>query len=122
MPPPPPLPRTPPLPPLRRRIGRSGRRRHHAERLSLPRHQPEQQAAHPEAALTLTGPDGFYVSAWSAKTDWGGNNPSFEWDIYGGKHFDLDGTDLNVEAYEYAYPDANVFGGAAASYFEGIFS
>ena len=53
----------------------------------------------PEAALTLTGPDGFYVSAWSAKTNWGGNNPSYELDLYGGKHFDLGGTDLNVVAY-----------------------
>ena len=55
--------------------------------------------ASPEATLTLTGPDGFYVSAWSAKTNWGGNNPSFELDLYGGKHFDLGGTDLNLVAY-----------------------
>src|SRR5665213_4177577 len=50
-------------------------------------------------------------------------NPGVEWDIYGGKHFDLGGTDLNVEAYEYAYPDAKLLPGqAAASYFEGIFT
>jgi len=71
----------------------------------------------PEAALTLTGPDGFYVSAWSAKTNWGGNNPSFELDLYGGKHFDLGGTDLNIVAYYYSYPDFKTLG-AAASYYE----
>jgi uncharacterized protein (TIGR02001 family) len=71
----------------------------------------------PEAALTLSGPDGFYISAWSAKTNWGGNNPSFELDLYGGKHFDLGGTDLNLVAYYYSYPDAK-FPGTAASYYE----
>jgi uncharacterized protein (TIGR02001 family) len=72
----------------------------------------------PEASLTLTGPDGFYVSAWSAKTNWGGNNPSFELDLYGGKHFDLGGTDLNVVAYYYSYPDFKAGTGPAASYYE----
>ncbi len=71
----------------------------------------------PEASLTLTGPDGFYVSAWSAKTNWGGNNPSYELDLYGGKHFDLGGTDLNVVAYYYSYPDFKTLG-SAASYYE----
>jgi len=74
--------------------------------------------ATPEAALTLTGPDGFYVSAWSAKTNWGGNNPSYELDLYGGKHFDLGGTDLNVVAYYYSYPDFRAGTGPAASYYE----
>jgi uncharacterized protein (TIGR02001 family) len=72
----------------------------------------------PEAALTLTGPDGFYVSAWSAKTNWGGNNPSYELDLYGGKHFDLGGTDLNVVAYYYSYPDYSPGTGKPASYYE----
>ena len=57
--------------------------------------------------MTLTGPDGFYASLWTSKTNWGGNNPSFELDEYVGKHTDLWGTDLNVEAYLYSYPDFN---------------
>ncbi len=80
----------------------------------------------PQGSLNLTGPDGFYIGTWMSQINWQldskNENPGVEWDIYGGKHFDLDGTDLNVEAYEYAYPDANTFGGAAASYFEGIFT
>ena len=73
----------------------------------------------PEAALNLTGPDGFYAGVWSAKINWGGNNPSIETDIFGGKHFDLGGTDLNVEAYYYSYPDYRTTT-AAASYYETI--
>ena len=81
----------------------------------------------PQGSLNLTGPDGFYVGTWLSKINWQLNgtndNPGVEWDIYGGKHFDLDGTDLNVEAYEYAYPDATIIKGTpAASYFEGIFT
>ena len=82
----------------------------------------------PQGALNLTGPDGWYVGTWMSQINWqvGKNeNPGIEWDIYGGKHFDLGGTDLNVEAYEYAYPDYNttyVAGKPAASYFEGIFT
>ena len=79
----------------------------------------------PQGALNITGPDGFYVGTWVSQINWQvgvNNNPRIEWDIYGGKHFDLGGTDLNVEAYEYAYPEYNTFGGAAASYFEGIFT
>ena len=81
----------------------------------------------PQGSLNLTGPDGFYIGSWVSQINWQLNdineNPSIEWDIYAGKHFDLGGTDLNVEAYEYAYPDANTgIGGPAASYFEGIFT
>ena len=80
----------------------------------------------PQGALNLTGPDGWYVGAWASQINWQlngiNNNPDVELDVYGGKHFDLGGTDLNVEAYEYAYPDANVGKGPAASYFEGIFT
>ena len=79
----------------------------------------------PQGALNLTGPDGWYVGTWASQINWQrgtNNNPSIEWDIYGGKHFDLSGTDLNVEAYEYAYPEANVGNTPAASYFEGIFT
>jgi uncharacterized protein (TIGR02001 family) len=73
----------------------------------------------PEGSINWSGPMGFYAGTWLAKVDWGGNNPSFEMDIYGGKHFDLDGTDLNGEAYYYTYPDASFFG-TKASYFEMI--
>jgi uncharacterized protein (TIGR02001 family) len=80
----------------------------------------------PQGALNLTGPDGFYVGTWVSQINWQvneNNNPRIEWDIYAGKHFDLgDSTDFNVEAYEYAYPEFNAFGGPAASYFEGIFT
>lgn len=71
----------------------------------------------PEASVNWTGPYGFYAGTWTAKTDWGGNQPSYEVDFFGGKHFDLGGTDLNVEAYYYAYPDYNI-AGPKASYFE----
>jgi uncharacterized protein (TIGR02001 family) len=72
----------------------------------------------PSAGLTWNLPEGFYVSGWTSKTNWGGNNPSFEVDLYGGKHFDLGGTDLNVMAYYYAYPDFR--GPVTASYYETI--
>ncbi|MGZ5835092.1 MAG: TorF family putative porin [Xanthobacteraceae bacterium] len=84
----------------------------------------------PQASVNWAGPDGFYAGTWISKTNWDGfaghdgNTPSFELDIYGGKHFDLGGTDLNVEAYYYSYPDAQplAFGTTkVASYFEGIF-
>jgi uncharacterized protein (TIGR02001 family) len=73
----------------------------------------------PEASVTLTGPDGFYFSTWEAKVNWGGNDPSYEADFYAGKHTDLGGTDLNIEAYYYSYPDAK-FPGTTASYYETI--
>ncbi len=80
----------------------------------------------PQGALNITGPDGFYVGTWTSQINWqagANNNPRIEWDIYGGKHFDLgDSWDFNVEAYEYAYPEYTTFGGPAASYFEGIFT
>jgi uncharacterized protein (TIGR02001 family) len=87
----------------------------------------------PEASINWSGPDGFYAGTWVAKTNWTGQatapfvqaTPTFEADFYAGKHFDLDGTDLNVEAYYYSYPDANhsnfILGTATASFFEGIF-
>ncbi|HEY4943496.1 MAG TPA: TorF family putative porin [Rhizomicrobium sp.] len=89
----------------------------------------------PQASLNLSITGGFYAGVWASKTNWTGGSfiggqPSFELDIYGGKHFDLGGTDLNVEAYYYSYPDynptvASVIIGVPptvkASYFEGIF-
>ncbi len=80
-----------------------------------------------QASINWSGPDGFYAGTWVSKVDWTGaftpfSNPTVEVDLYGGKHFDLDGTDLNVEAYYYAYPDANsaFWAPEGASYFEGI--
>ena len=75
----------------------------------------------PQGTLTLTGPEGFYIGAWSSKTNWGGNIPSYEVDVYGGKHTDLWGTDLNLEAYYYSYPDAKgIPPTISASYYETI--
>jgi len=75
----------------------------------------------PEGSVNWAGPLGFYAGTWLAKTDWGSNNPSFEMDVYGGKHFNLEGSDLNVEAYYYSYPDARS-AGTKASYFETIWA
>ena len=75
-------------------------------------------ATTPEGSLNWSGFEGFYAGTWVAQVDWGGHNPNFEVDVYGGKHFDLDGSDLNVEAYYYSYPDYRSNGGPAASYFE----
>ncbi|HUO98759.1 MAG TPA: TorF family putative porin [Rhizomicrobium sp.] len=69
----------------------------------------------PEGSINWSGPMGFYAGTWVAKTNWSGvaysptdgASPTVEVDLYGGKHFDLDGTDLNIEAYYYSYPDAN---------------
>jgi uncharacterized protein (TIGR02001 family) len=73
----------------------------------------------PEASLNIMGPLGFYAGTWEAGTNWDGHgDPSYEADFYAGKHTDLSGTDLNVEAYYYSYPDAHF--GAAASYYETI--
>ena len=81
----------------------------------------------PEATLNVSGPEGFYAGTWWAKTDWGvlrpsggANNPSMEADFYAGKHTDLWGTDLNVEAYYYAYPDYHSGAVPNASFFEMI--
>ncbi len=78
----------------------------------------------PQGSLNWSGPDGFYVGTWLSTTNWTApapSDPNFEMDIYGGKHTDLGGTDLNVEAYYYSYPDYNnTFGPKAASYYETI--
>jgi len=74
-------------------------------------------AVTPEGSLNWSGPDGFYLGTWAAQVDWGGHNPNVEVDIYGGKHFDLGGTDLNIEGYYYSYPEAK-FPGTVASYYE----
>ena len=73
-----------------------------------------------EGSLNWAGPDGLLCRHLACQDELGRrNNPSFEMDIYGGKHFDLDGTDLNVEAYYYSYPE-NSLPGPAASYYETI--
>lgn len=68
----------------------------------------------PQGAIEWTGNYGFYAGSWASKVNFNDgpsgsgvarHNTGIEWDIYGGKHFDLGGTDLNVEAYYYAYPD-----------------
>ena len=61
----------------------------------------------PQGSVTLTGPEGFYVSAWASQVDFdptSSNNPHVELDIYGGKHTDLWGVDWNFMPYYYAYP------------------
>ncbi|MBV9045475.1 MAG: hypothetical protein JO294_10150 [Alphaproteobacteria bacterium] len=72
----------------------------------------------PQGSINATIDDGWYVGAWASKINWVFTTTSYELDLYGGKHFDLGGTDLNLEAYYYAYPDNP--GGVSASYFEGI--
>ena len=82
----------------------------------------DSKEATPQGSINWAGPSGFYAGTWLSKANWDGhNNPSFETDLYAGKHTDLDGTDLNIEAYYYTYPDANkVALGATASYYETI--
>jgi len=51
-----------------------------------------------QATLNVTGPEGFYIGTWASKINWDDfNTPSLEVDVYGGKHTDLWGTDLNTE-------------------------
>ncbi|HKQ10309.1 MAG TPA: TorF family putative porin [Rhizomicrobium sp.] len=75
----------------------------------------------PQGSVTLTGPEGFYVSAWASQVDFdptSSGNPHVELDIYGGKHTDLWGVDWNFMPYYYAYPSENYGTGPTASYFE----
>ena len=76
----------------------------------------------PQGSVNWSGPEGFYAGTWLSKVNWGipDNNPSLEMDLYVGKHTDLGGTDLNVEAYYYSYPEYDAFGGPKASYYETI--
>src|SRR5262245_276847 len=73
----------------------------------------------PQGSLTVSGPEGFYVSAWASQVDFtpgGSNAPEVELDIYGGKHTDLWGVDWNFMPYYYSYPSEP--GGYNADYFE----
>lgn len=62
--------------------------------------------------------DGWYVGTWDSGIDFNDGRSDIEMDFYGGKHIDLDGTDLNVEAYYYFYP--NQPAGANYSFYETI--
>jgi len=75
----------------------------------------------PQGSLTLTGPEGFYVSAWASTVDFdptNSGNPYVEVDIYGGKHTDLWGVDWNFMPYYYSYPGEKYGAGPNADYFE----
>ena len=77
----------------------------------------------PQGSLTLTGPEGFYISAWGSSVDFDpgkSGNPYMELDIYGGKHTDLWGyADWNFMPYYYAYPAADIpVGATKPDYFE----
>lgn len=75
--------------------------------------------ATPQGSVAWSSQDGFYASTWLSEVDWTGKGHAFlEADLYAGKHFDIDGSDLDAEAYYYSYPG---HGGLAANYFEGIF-
>ncbi len=88
----------------------------------------------PEASLNWTGPEGLYAGTWLAKVNFQSpvgdgtsisDHTSLETDVYGGKHTDLWGTDLNIEAYLYTYPDHNIATNITGShwhdtYFEAI--
>lgn len=71
-----------------------------------------------QGTINLSLDGGWYAGVWASNINWVFTTTSVEVDIYGGKHFDLGGTDLNIEAYYYAYPDNP--GSVSASYFEGI--
>jgi uncharacterized protein (TIGR02001 family) len=84
-----------------------------------------------QASLNYTAPiGGWYFGTWASKINFNDgpsgagsahHNTSVEWDLYGGKHFDLGGSDLNVEAIYYSYPDHEGYPGSANySYVEGI--
>ena len=73
----------------------------------------------PQGSLTLSGPEGFYISTWASTVDFdptNSGNPYVEVDIYGGKHTDLWGVDWNFMPYYYSYPSEP--GGYNADYFE----
>lgn len=83
----------------------------------------------PQATLNYSGPDGWYLGTFLSKINFNDgpsgayvshHNTSLEWDIYGGKHFDLDGTGLTLQALYYAYPEHDGLPGTARlSFFEG---
>jgi uncharacterized protein (TIGR02001 family) len=59
-----------------------------------------------QASLYLWRPDNFYAGVWATEVDFllpGG--PTFEIDVYGGKHFDVGDTRLTVEAMYTSFPD-----------------
>jgi uncharacterized protein (TIGR02001 family) len=73
-----------------------------------------------QGSLNWSGPEGFYAGTWLAKVNFY-DGTSLEDDVYVGKHTDLWGTDLNVEAYYYTYPDHSIKAtGWHDSYYETI--
>ncbi|HSZ74955.1 MAG TPA: TorF family putative porin [Rhizomicrobium sp.] len=73
-----------------------------------------------EGSLNWSGPEGLYAGTWLAKVNFF-DGTSLETDVYAGKHTDLWGTDLNVEAYYYTYPDHDIRAtGWHDSYYETI--
>jgi uncharacterized protein (TIGR02001 family) len=59
-----------------------------------------------QGSINWQNENGFYVGAWASSIDF--NDPgstAVELDLYAGKHIDIGGSDLNLEAYYYAYPD-----------------
>src|SRR4249919_2632937 len=59
-----------------------------------------------QGAVNWQNEDGFYAGAWASGVDFNDvGSTAIELDLYAGKHIDLGGTDLNLEAYYYAYPD-----------------
>lgn len=81
-----------------------------------------------QGSIDWIGPQNFYVGSWASLIDFNDKGVTsktksrVEWDIYAGKHFALgSGTDLNVEAIYYAYPDYDPLPGVPRkSYFEGL--
>jgi uncharacterized protein (TIGR02001 family) len=72
----------------------------------------------PQGSVTWSSQNDFYTGTWLSEVAWSGNGHAFlEADFYAGKHFDLDGSDLDAEAYYYSYPG---HGSISANYFEGI--
>jgi uncharacterized protein (TIGR02001 family) len=76
----------------------------------------------PQAELDWNVPDNWTVTAWASRIDFRDHeNTSVELDLSAIKHFDLDGTGLDLEAIYHAYPDHHpVHGGIRYSAFEAI--
>lgn len=60
----------------------------------------------PQAELDWNGRDGWSAGLFAAKVDFQDHeNTSLEVDLFGGKHFTIDETDLALITYYYAYPN-----------------
>lgn len=74
----------------------------------------------PQTSLNWKGPDGWHAGTKILPVEWGYYSPSYLINLTAGKSFDLAGTDLDLQAYYMAYPDAPYLAGKKASYFAGI--